>query len=141
MPNTLRSKVIRLAYTVPALRAHLLPVLTMPAVYGPPDSFGNTPSGPWMPRVVVTADRPEWHQPAEDARHAALKALPPCRCLGPTASIQDNGRGPILDVSSGHPLPSDHLDMMSRAVSELGWREWARTDRGIAFKPTSVNLG
>lgn len=86
-------------------------------------------------------DNPLWENAAEDARGATLAALPPCRCMGPVVTIKDYGRGPIMDVSYGHDISPEELTMMDQAVSELGWRGWGYGERGIAFKPTTVDLG
>lgn len=109
----LRSRLIRLAHSQELLRVHILPLLAPP---------------------------PEWAAAAEEARGAALAAMPPCRCMGPKAVITDDGRGPILDVSYGHPLSGEDLATLEGTVGMLGWRAWAIGDRGIAFKPTWVRV-
>ena len=113
--SSLRARAIRLAHNSPDLRPHLLPLLT--------------------------DTNPLWQRAAEQARQATLAALPPCRCMGPEVSIFDYGRGPIMDVSYGHDITPEEIKMMDRAVSGLGWRGWGYGTRGIAFKPTSVDLG
>jgi len=60
--------------------------------------------------------------------------------LGPTVTILDHGLGPIMDVSYGHDITPEQIEMMDRAVSRLGWRGWGYGNRGIAFKPRSVRL-
>lgn len=88
-----------------------------------------------------TTENPYWRKAVEDARKVALDAHPPCRCMGPTANIKDDGRGPILEVQWGHPITPEDIKAMDDAVSALGWRGWAYSDKGIAFKPTWVDLG
>lgn len=115
----------------------------MPTAYGPPGAFGGTPHapGPWYDNDYVVVDRPEWKRAAGDARRATQEALPPCRCMGPTATIKDNSGGPILDIQYGHPIDPEDIKAMDLAVSALGWRGWAYNERGIVFKPTTVDLG
>ena len=125
--SSLRARTIRLAFANPELRPNLLPIL-------------QSITGTEPPRFINVGD-PAWEAPAEEARQATLAALPPCRCMGPTVSILDYGRGPIMDVTYGHDITQEEMWMMDRAVSELGWRGWAYGDRGIAFKPTTVDLG
>lgn len=120
--SSLRSRTIRLAFAQPELRPVLLPIL-QPA----PDRF-------------VTVGNPAWREAAEDARRAALAVRHPCRCMGPTATIQDRGRGPVLDVAYGHDIGQEDLELLDGAVSALGWRGWSYGTRGIVFKPTTVRI-
>lgn len=120
--SSIRSRLIRASLESPELRPLLNPVIA------------NTDA------QYIKVGNPEWEQAALDARRASLSALPPCRCMGPTVSILDYGRGPIMDVSYGHDISSEEIMMMDDAVSGLGWRGWAYGDRGIAFKPTDVRL-
>lgn len=122
-----RTRLIRAAIESPELRPIIIP-------------YTNHTTGYPIDRFITVGDL-AWTQAARDARDATLAALPPCKCMGPTASILDYGRGPILDVSYGHDISSEEMGMMDRAVSALGWRGWAYGDRGIAFKPTDVDLG
>lgn len=124
--SSLRARTIRLAFANPELRPNLLPILQ--------SITGREPTR------FINVGYPAWEVPAEEARQATIAALPPCRCMGPTVTIFDYGRGPIMDVSYGHDITDDELTMMDRAVSGLGWRGWAYGSRGIAFKPTSVVL-
>ncbi len=126
--SSLRARTIRLAFANPDLRPNLLPLLQ-------PDPQPLPPS-----LRFTTVSDPAWQSAAWDARQATMDALPPCRCMGPTATILDHGRGPILDVSYGHDISNEEIGMMDRAVSALGWRGWGYGARGIAFKPTSVRL-
>ena len=79
-----------------------------------------------------------WDFAAMDAKRIAQEFLPGVEF---TASVQDYGRGPILDVSTPIKLPLVMLDTLDYAVSSLGWRGWGYGEQGIAFKPTFVNLG
>jgi len=115
----------------------------MATAYGPPgaSSGPGTAFGPWYDNPDVVVDRPEWKRAAGDARRATQEALPPCRCMGPTATIKDDGRGPVLNLEYGHPITPEDIQAMARAVSALGWRGWVYNERGISFKPTTVDLG
>lgn len=124
--SSLRSRLIRASIESPELRPNLLPILQ--------SITGREPTR------FINVGYPAWEVPAEEARQVTIAALPPCRCMGPTVTIFDYGRGPIMDVSYGHDITDDELTMMDRAVSGLGWRGWAYGTRGIAFKPTSVRL-
>lgn len=115
--TTLRSKLIRLANQEPQLRPSLLSILK-------PETRNE-----------------KWKAEEEKARWAALQSTTPCKCMGPTVTILDDGRGPILDVSYEHDIPPEDIRRMDRAISALGWRGWAYGNRGIAFKPTTVDLG
>lgn len=88
----------------------------------------------------IEVDSPSWLPAAREALIAVLKALPPCRCLGPMVTISDYGNGAIMDVSYDHTLPESDIRLMDEVVSLLGWRGWSYTETGIAFKPTSVRL-
>jgi hypothetical protein len=124
--SSLRARTIRLAFANPELRPNLLPIL---------QSITGT-----EPSRFVNVGNPLWTGAAEAARQATVKALPPCRCMGPTVTILDEGRGPIMEVTYGHDITPEEVTMMDLAVSELGWRGWGYDSRGIAFKPTSVRL-
>jgi hypothetical protein len=56
------------------------------------------------------------------------------------AQVEDHGRGPILGVKAREPLSSKGALALENAVRVLGWRAWAIDHKGIAFKPTWVDL-
>lgn len=47
---------------------------------------------------------------------------------------------PILEVAYSRKLSRRDLARLEREVAKLGWRAWGINERGIAFKPTSVDI-